>query len=311
MPLDSHVRRFLDKLAAATPRRIGALDIAQRRASLERLMSLAGSPEEVGGVQERTAPGPAGPLRLRIYTPRDTQASALPGLVYFHGGGLVAGSLDTHDGICRSLANSSGCRLVSVDYRLAPEARFPAAVDDACAATRWTAAHAPDLGIDPGKLGICGDSAGATLAAVACAAICAQGTPKLAFQFLLCPILDYAADTDSWRTFGDGYLLDRDTLAHDLAHYLGPSDDPSDPMVSPLRAATLEGLPPSCIHTAECDPLRDEGVHYAERLGRAGVRVSHRCHPGMVHLFYGLGGVIPQGRLAYRAVGADIRALVH
>ena len=223
----------------------------------------------------------------------------------------MAGSLDTHDGICRSLANASGARLVSVDYRLAPEARFPAALEDACAATRLTAAHAVELGIDPGRLGICGDSAGATLAAVACRAIQAEGSVKLTFQFLLCPILDYAAETESRRAFAAGYLLDRETLAHDLAHYLGPCADPADPRVSPLRAPTLEGLPPTCIHTAECDPLRDEGERYAERLGRAGVRVSHRCHPGMVHLFYGLGGVIPQARTAYGAMGTDIRALMH
>jgi acetyl esterase/lipase len=311
MPLDAHVRRFLDRLAAATPRSIGSLDIGQRRASLEQLLSLGGEPERVASVAEREIGGPGGTLRTRIYTPRDADRSVLPGLVYFHGGGLVAGSLDTHDGICRSLANASGARLVSVDYRLAPEARFPAALEDACAATRWTAAHAVELGIDPGRLGICGDSAGATLAAVACRAIQAEGSVKLTFQFLLCPILDYAAETESRRAFAAGYLLDRETLAHDLAHYLGPCADPADPRVSPLRAPTLEGLPPTCIHTAECDPLRDEGERYAERLGRAGVRVSHRCHPGMVHLFYGLGGVIPQARTAYGAMGTDIRALMH
>lgn len=222
----------------------------------------------------------------------------------------MAGSLDTHDGICRSLANASGARLVSVDYRLAPEARFPAALEDACAATRWTAAHAVELGIDPGRLGICGDSAGATLAAVACRAIQAEGSVKLTFQFLLCPILDYAAETASRRAFAAGYLLDRETLAHDLAHYLGPCADPADPRVSPLRAPTLEGLPPTCIHTAECDPLRDEGEFYARRIAEAGVQVKYRRHAGMIHMFYGLGTLIPGAAQAYNVIGADLRDLL-
>ncbi len=310
MALDAHARRFLDRLAAATPRRIGELDIGQRRASLEQLLSLGGEPEMVANVAEREIPGPGGTLRTRIYTPRDADRCALPGLVYFHGGGLVAGSLDTHDGICRSLANSSGARLVSVNYRLAPEAKFPAAVEDACEAMRWTAAHAVELGIDPGRLGIGGDSAGATLAAVACVAISAQRTARIAFQFLLCPILDHAAETESRRAFEAGYLLDRDTLAHDLAHYLRPSDDPADPRVSPLRAPTLEGLPPTCIHTAECDPLRDEGELYARRVAEAGVQVKYRCHAGMIHMFYGLGTLIPAAAKAYDVIGADLRDLL-
>lgn len=311
MPLDPQVRRFLDRLAVAMPRSTAALTIAERRASLEQLLSLGGPGEEVGNVQECTAPGPAGTLPLRVYTPLGAIPGPLPGLVYFHGGGLVAGDLATHDGICRSLVNASGCRLVSVGYRLAPEAPFPAAVEDACAAMRWTAVNAVELGIDPARLGIGGDSAGATLAAVACQAICAEGAPRIAFQFLLCPILDYAAETESRRALSTGYLLDRETLAHDLAHYLGPCDDPVDPRVSPLRAPSLEGLPPTCIHTAEYDPLRDEGAKYAERLEREGVQASYRCHPGMVHLFYGLTGVILQAAAAYRLVGADIRALAH
>ena len=310
MPLDPQVRRFLDRLAAATPRDAATLTVAERRASIERLTALAGEPEAVARIEKRFIPGAVGPRRVWIYTPAGASMGLLPGLVYFHGGGFVAGSLETHDGICRSLANASGCRLVSVDYRLGPEARFPAAVEDACAATRWIADHAVRLGIDADRLGVCGDSAGATLAAVVAQTLAAAGQPRLALQFLICPILDYRAETASWEAFGSGHFLDRETLVHDLTHYLG-DHDPGDPRISPLRAERLEGLPPTCIHTAECDPLRDEGAYYAARLEKAGVSASYRCHLGMIHLFYALGAVIPYSAEAYRQMGADIRALLN
>ncbi|MGA7539306.1 MAG: alpha/beta hydrolase [Steroidobacteraceae bacterium] len=308
MPLDPQVRRFLDRLAAATPRAAAGLSVAERRTSIERLMSLAGDPEPVTQLEKRSIPGPAGRLRAWVYTPAGAHLGLLPGLVYFHGGGFVAGSLETHDGICRSLTNASGCRLVSVDYRLGPEARFPAAVDDACAATRWVAGQAGPLGIDVGCIGVCGDSAGATLAAVVAQRLTAEGNSPLALQFLLCPILDYRRDTPSRTAFGSGHLLELETLEHDLRHYLGEQADPGDPRISPLRARRLEGLPPACIHTAECDPLRDEGAEYAARLEKAGVPASYRCHSGMIHLFYALGAVIPYGAEAYGLMGADIRA---
>jgi acetyl esterase/lipase len=309
--LDPHVRRFLDKLAASAPRSTGELSVAERRATLERLLSLGGEPESVAAVEERLVPGPGGPLGIRVYTPAAPRSPVLPGLVFFHGGGLVAGSLDTHDGICRALANASGCRLLSVDYRLGPEWRFPAAVEDACAATRWITDHVAELALDPERLAVCGDSAGATLAAAVCQSLRGAGGPRLALQFLLCPILDYRATTASREAFAAGYLLDRETLEHDLTNYLAPGSDADDPRVSPLRAQRLEGLPPACIHSAECDPLRDEAVAYAKRLEQSGVPTSYRCHSGMIHLFYGLGAVIPYVAEAYRLIGADIRTQLH
>ena len=212
MPLDPQVRRFLDRLAAATPREAAGLTVAERRASIERLTALGGEPEAVGRIEKRSIPGPGGMLRAWIYTPAGARMGLLPGLMYFHGGGFVAGSLETHDGICRSLTNASGCKLIAVDYRLGPEARFPAAVEDACAATRWIAAHASHLGIDARRLGVCGDSAGATLAAVVAQTLAAEGPPRFAMQFLLCPILDYRAETASWDAFGSGHFLDRQTV---------------------------------------------------------------------------------------------------
>jgi acetyl esterase len=311
MPLDPRAKRFLDTLAAMNPPSALSLTVSERRSALAHLLSFSGQAEAVEAIRNLTLPGPAGALVVRVYTPAGIQVvELLPGLIYFHGGGLVAGTLDTHDPICRALANASGCRVLSVDYRVAPEHLFPAAIADGCAATAWIAAHTGELGIDPKRLGVCGDSAGATLAAVVCQMISASRQVHLALQFLLCPIMDFAAESASRRDFACGYLVDRDTLEHDLKHYLAADTDRADPRVSPLRAADVRYLPPTVIHTAEFDPLRDEGHAYADRLQEAGVRTLYRCHPGMIHLFYGMGGLIPYAGVAFTLMGADIRSLL-
>ncbi len=309
MPLDPFAKRFLDRLAALNPPSALSLSVGERREALANLLSLsaAGAPDAT--VEDRVIPGPGGSLPIRIYTPAGQRGARLPGLVYFHGGGLVAGTLDTYDSIARELAHASGCRLMAVGYRLAPEAPFPAAVDDACAATAWIAAHSADFAVDPERLGVAGDSAGATLAAVVCQRAAGSGL-HLALQFLLCPILDHAQLTPSRGAYDAGYLVDAATLGHDLRHYLGAAGDVRDPRVSPLRAQELRGLPPACIHTAEFDPLRDEGAAYAAALQQAGVGTLYRCHLGMIHLFYGIGAVIPYAAVAYRQIGADIRSLL-
>ena len=268
-------------------------------------MGFAGPPAAVERVEDRTLPGPDGPLRIRLYSP--SAAAVLPGLIYFHGGGLVAGSLDTHDGIGRALCHAGGVRVVSVDYRLAPEHRFPAAIEDAQEALRYIGKHAVDFGIYPTCLGICGDSAGATLAAATCQLALQAGGPSLALQLLLCPILDYSRVTESKRELSSGYLVDQATLDHDLHYYLPADATPSNPLVSPLLAGDLSGMPRTLIHTAEFDPLRDEGRNYFERLTQAGNEVSYTCHPGMIHLFYGLGAVIPYARTAFEQIGGEIR----
>ena len=311
MPLDPKAKRFLDTLAAMNPPGALSLSVAERRAALAHLLSFCGPPEEVGAVAQLALPGPEGALALRTYEPRGARpGEPLPGLIYFHGGGLVAGSLDTHDPICRSLANASGCRVLSLDYRLAPEHPFPAAVEDGCAATAWIAAHAGALGVDPQRLGVCGDSAGATLAAVVCQAVSSAPPSPLAFQFLLCPITDFAADSPSRRAFGHGYLVDHETLEHDLKYYLPSRIERADPRVSPLRALSVAGLPPTAVHTAEFDPLRDEGQAYAEKLTAAGIPTIYRCHPGMIHLFYGMRGLLAYAGVAFELIGADIRRLL-
>jgi acetyl esterase len=310
MPLDPRARRFLDTLAAMNPPSALALAVEERRARLAHLLSFSGVPQAVAAVDQFEMPGPAGSLAIRAYTPSGADAGErLPGMVYFHGGGLVAGTLDTHDPICRALSNASHCRVLSVDYRLAPEHPFPAAVADGCAAAEWIAGHAQELCVDPRRIGVAGDSAGATLAAVVCHERTVAAGSELAFQFLLCPITDFAAESDSRRSLGEGYLIDRDTLEHDLKHYLLPGTDRADPRISPLRAVEVGHLPPTVVHTAEFDPLRDEGQVYADRLRQSGVRALYRCHPGMIHLFYGLGGLIPYAGVAFAQMGADIRSL--
>ncbi len=308
MPLDPRVKRFLDALAAGKPPNALETTVEERRLGLAELMKLAGPQVPVGRVEDRTLPGPAGALGIRIYTPLGAGPEPLPGLIYFHGGGLVAGTVATHDPIGRALANSGACRVVSVDYRLAPEHPFPAALDDALAAVRHIGAHAAEYGIDGMRLGICGDSAGGTLAAATAQTVARIGSPRLALQLLICPILDYSRSTDSKRDLASGYLVDQATLDHDLLHYAPPGTDPANPRISPLRAEDVAGLPRTLIHTAEFDPLRDEGRDYFDRLARAHTEVSYTCHPGMIHLFYGLGAVIPYARTAFEQIGGEIRA---
>lgn len=316
MPLDPRAKRFLDVLAAGKPQRVSDSSVAERRAGLAELLKFGGPAVAVAHVAERNIPGPTGPLAVRIYTPHlksageAAAASAVPGagMVYFHGGGLVAGSVATHDGIARALASAGDCRIISVEYRLAPEHPFPAAIEDAEAALRFIARHASDFGIEAARLGVCGDSAGGTLAAAAVQAAGAAGSPPLALQLLICPILDQSRSTGSRREFGNGYLIDQGTLDHDLLHYLPTGADPADPRISPLRAKELTAVPRTVIHTAEFDPVRDEGSAYFERLQRSGIPVSYTCHPGMIHLFYGLGSVIPYARTAFEQIGSEIRA---
>jgi acetyl esterase/lipase len=308
VPLDPRVKRFLDVLAAGKPPNMLDTTVAERRLGLIELMKLSGPETAVGDIEDRNLPGPTGPLSIRIYTPLDPKAGLMAGLIYFHGGGLVAGSVQTHDSIARRIANAGACRVISVDYSLAPEHPFPAALDEALAAVTHISAHAASYGIDGARLGICGDSAGATLAAVTVQAIARNGGPPLALQLLMCPILDYSRSALSRRELASGYLVDQATLEHDLLHYAPPGSDPADPRISPLRADSVAGLPRTLIHTAEFDPLRDEGRDYFERLTRAHIEVSYTCHPGMIHLFYGLGAVIPYARAAFEQIGGEIRA---
>ncbi len=262
----------------------------------------------IGACEDCEIPGPAGGIPLRIYTPSTTAAGAMPALIYFHGGTGVFCSIETHDGLCRILANKSGCRVISVGYRLAPEHKFPAAMDDAYAATEWAFAHRERLGIDSKRIAVGGDSAGAALAAVVCQQAKQRTGPAIALQVLLCPVTDLGLDSSSRRAFSEGYFFDMATLDWALGHYLTPDADISDPRLSPLRAADLAGLPPAHIHTAEFDPFRDDGKAYVDALGRAGVPVAYTCHQGLIHHFYCMAGAIPRARVAIEGIGDSLGA---
>jgi acetyl esterase len=308
MPLEPRVKRFLDALAAGNPPNALEVSVEERRSALAELMKLAGPPVTLASIEDAMLPGPGGTLPVRIYTPAAGASTPLPGLVFFHGGGLVAGSIATHDSFARALSAASGCRMVSVEYRLAPEHKYPDALEDALCAILTVADQAKRFGIDPARLGACGESAGGTLVAAACQSLGPADRQILALQLLICPILDYGGTSASRREFAHGYLVDADTLAHDLRHCLPSGMDARDPRISPLRAQDLVGLPPTIVHTAECDPLRDEAEAYYSRLEHSGCALSYTCHPGMIHLFYGLGGVIPYARIAIEKMGSEIRA---
>jgi acetyl esterase/lipase len=305
--LDPDAKRFLDMAAAAGVRKTSELMPQEVRAAALQLSQMVGGRlAAVAAVDDGEWPSPGGPLPYRCYTPLNTTGGSSPGLIFFHGGGWVFGDLETHDAVCRTLSNAAGCRVLAIGYRLAPEHKFPAAVEDAHAAALWVTQRARVLGLDQERIAIGGDSAGANLAATVCQRARMMG-PKLALQLLLCPVLDLGSDTPSRRAYGNGYFLDQATLAWTLQHYLPPGVERDDPRVSPLRASDVRGLPPTHIHTAEFDPLRDDGRAYAERLAREGVAVRYTCHRGMIHNFHGMAGIIPYARTALEAAGAAVK----
>ena len=309
MPLDRHTKRFLDMMALGK----SAASLPSPEAMRQTFSSLASAVDvknvAVGGCEDRAIPAAAGDIPLRVYTPVAAGAGALPALVFFHGGAGVFCSIATHDGLCRLLANASGCRVISVGYRLAPEHRFPAAVEDACAATAWVLANCEGLGIDPQRVGIAGDSAGATLAAVVCQQLRGDGARgRIALQLLICPVTDPGRDWPSRRAFAQGYFFDAATLDWALGHYLPAGAELSDPRVSPLRAVDFGELPPAHVHTAEFDPFRDEGEAYAAALEHAGVPAACTCHAGMIHHFYCLSGIIPAARSVIDGIGRSAGA---
>lgn len=250
----------------------------------------------------------AGELPLRLYRPAGTQAGeVLPVLVYFHGGGWTIGDLDTHDVLCRQLAQACGGAVVSVDYRLGPEHRFPAAVDDCVAATRWVREQAASLALDASRLAVGGDSAGGNLAAVTCLALREAGQALPGYQLLIYPATDMRAGAPSHTTNGQGYLLTRDSIAYYNSHYLGDLQRANDWRASPLLAASHQGLPPALVLTAGFDPLRDEGLQYANALSAAGVPTQYVCFERQIHGFITMGRVLEEANTAVELCAAALR----
>lgn len=309
MPLDPFAKRLLTMMAAAAPQARSRPSVEARRQSLAKLMQFARTEAPDMTTSDGVMPGPGGELPYRLYAPASAGERA-PGFVFFHGGGLVAGSIATHDRIAAGLAHVTGCRLVSVDYRLAPEHKFPAAIDDAIAASEWVAREASSLGIDAEHLVVGGDSAGATLAAIVCQQAAQSAGLSIVAQCLICPVLDFEQTSPSREEFAEGHLIDRTTIEADLSDYLPDGIDAADPRISPLRATRLAGLPTAIIHTAEYDPMRDEGNAYARKLLAAGVAVEHVCHDGMVHNFHAMGAILPQAQVVLSQIGEQVRRAV-
>jgi len=305
MPLDPQAQAFLEQLAASGAPPLHELSVAEARQVIVALFGVQGDSEPVGAVANRMIPGAAGEIPARIYTPPGT--GPFPLLVYFHGGGWVIGNLEAYDATCRALTNAARCVVAAMEYRLAPEHKFPTAPEDCYAATQWVAAHATAIGGDPARLALGGDSAGGNLTAVVAQMVRDRGGPVLCYQLLVYPVTDHNYDTASYRENAEGYLLTRDAMVWFWNHYLRSPADGSNPMASPLRADNLRGLPPAMVITAEFDPLRDEGEAYAARLQEAGVPVTLKRYDGMIHGFFCLGTVLEQGKRALEDAAAALR----
>jgi acetyl esterase len=305
MPLDPEAKMLLEQLTTVV-RPFEELSVEEARAAIVTLSAAAGEGEPVARVENRTLPGPRGEIPVRVYTPEGR--APFPVLVYFHGGGWVIGNLETHDGLCRHLANAAHCVVVSVDYRLAPEHPFPAPGEDAYAATRWVAGNAAALGGDAKRIAVGGDSAGGNLSAVVSLMARDRGGPPIVFQLLVYPATDLPSANMSYRENAEGYFLTAKSMHWFFAHYCGANPDASDPYLCPLRAKNLGGLPPALVVTAEFDPLRDEGEAYAARLREAGVRTKLTRYPGMIHGFFGMGPLLTQARAATREAADALRS---
>ena len=268
-------------------------------------------PPELARVAPLSIPAPHGAIPARIYVPKQPRLKdgLAPALVFFHGGGWVIGDLDSHDVVCRQLADAGALIVIAIDYRRAPDHKFPAATDDAIAATRWVAANARELGIDPARLSIGGDSAGGNLAAVVALAARDGDGPKLAGQVLIYPAVDFAMTHGSHSEPETSVLLTHAVVRWFRDHYLNGAADIHDWRASPARATTLIGLPPAYVLTAGADPLRDEGEEYAARLKQVGVPVTTKHYPGQFHGFFTMGKLLEQANVAARDIGAWLRAL--
>jgi acetyl esterase len=306
--LDSRTQWLLQLLARSGQPPIEKSSVAEARANYDSFMlQMGGSAAPIGEMIDRTIDGPAGRMRVRLYRPAATVARLLPAILFFHGGGWVMGSLEGYDLICRYFYARTGCAVVAIDYRLAPEHKFPAPIDDAVAAFRWLAGEAVALGIDPARIVIAGDSAGGNVAAAATRLLRDEPRPPC-LQWLMFPATDFAFDTPSYRSCGEGFFVTRAAMEWFRGHYLNDPAEAEDPRASPLRAADLSGLAPALVFTNGIDPLRDEGRAYADRLAAANVKTIHREFDSLIHGFVGMRGAL---QAAARAMDDMVAGLRH
>jgi acetyl esterase len=306
--LDGRTQWLLQLLARSGQPPVEQTTVLEARASYDAFMlEMGGRPAPIGEMVDRTIEGPAGRLRVRLYRPAGTVARLLPAILYFHGGGWVAGSLEGYDLVYRYFCSRSGCAVVAVDYRLAPEHKFPAGIEDAVAAYRRLAKEATALGIDPARIVIAGDSAGGNVAAVAARLLREEPRPPC-LQWLIFPATDLGLDTPSYKSCGEGFMMTRSAMEWFRGHYLNGQAEIDDPRASPLKANDLAGLAPALVYTAGFDPLRDEGHAYADRLASAGVKTIHREFDSLIHGFVGLRGTV---QAAARAMDDMVAGLRH
>ncbi len=298
MPLDPTVKALFAQVPQLADFRLWSMTVPEARAAFRGLCQM-GSPADVpiGKTEDVEFAGPAGNLRARIYTPVAAGSDALPAMVFFHGGGFVLGDLDCYDPLCRMFANESGARVISAEYRLAPEHIFPAAVEDCFAALKWAEDNASTIGVDANRIAVAGDFAGGNLAAAVVLLAKQKGAPNPAFQLLIYPALSADLDTPSTQNYGQGYFLDLPTIGWFMQHYV-PKPDPGDFRLIPMSAKDVSGLPPTCIVTAGYDPLHDGGKAFADKLKMAGVKVAHVDYPTMIHAFFNMPNFLPMAREA-------------
>ncbi|MFG2090355.1 alpha/beta hydrolase [Spirillospora sp. NPDC048824] len=306
--LDDQTRLLLDKLAETPFPDLTAMEPEEMRSAHAAFYASVGLPSDPSLAESRDldVPGPDGPVPVRIYRPRGTSWDPLPLLVYFHGGGMVAGSIDSYDAICRMLSHRAGAVVVSVGYRLAPEHRFPAAVDDSYAALKWAVENAAVIGADPARTAVGGDSSGGNLAAVVAQTARANEGPHLVFQLLVYPAVGTLGHSRSMARFATGYMFGRDEYDWLYEQYLPDPADARDPRVSPI-VADLAGLPPALVITAGFDIMRDDGEAYAQRLREAGVPVVLRRYESTIHAFLSMAAVLDAGREAIEECAAALR----
>lgn len=310
MPYDPDTQLVLDMIRTAGRPPFEALSPDEaRQAYANSRKLLQPTPQEVGESRDTVAPGPHGDIPVRLYRPAGTAADAvLPALIYYHGGGWLLGGLDSHDVVCRRFANAAHCRVASVDYRMAPEYKFPAAVDDSAAATRWAIDNAAALGIDTTKIAVGGDSAGGNLAAVIALMARDGALPPVVFQLLIYPATDMMMTTTSSRSIGAGVPLTSNTMKWFIDHYLRDAADARDWRASPLRATDLGGTAQALVLTCRHDPLCDEGIAYAKRLEQEGVRVVHLHYADQIHGFMSMGRIIRAADLSIDMMAAALKA---
>jgi acetyl esterase len=305
MPLHPQAERFLAQLREQRQPPLETQPVERSRNALLLTSGLFKDCPAVARFEDRAIAGPGGPLRVRLYWPKGD--GPFGACLYFHGGGWVLNSVDTHDDLCRRLCDASGCVIVSVDYRLAPEHRYPAAIDDGYAALEWVAAHAAEVGIDPARIAVSGDSAGGNIAAVLCLMSRDRRGPPIRFQALVYPIVDCDLNRQSCLENAEGYFLTRSQMIWFWDQYLPDVPRRAEPYASPLRAASHAGLPPAYILTAEFDPLRDEGEAYAETLRRAGVAVTLHRYDGLIHAFMRRVEIFDAAKQAIAEMGQALR----